>query len=130
MRIGIIVSVLAGIFLSGCSLSLAGLTWADEQRERSAATVGPDELATFEEGEEVEVRLLDGTEFDAEFAGLEALEAGRVAVFSRSGNPVRVDPESIVWIRPRQKSYVIHAFVFGAVVDTLAIVLGRRSGGW
>lgn len=118
----VILSIL-GIMLSGCSVSLAGLVALDERRERSAATVGPEGFETFEEGAEVEVLLTDGTEFDAEFAGLETEESGRVVVFSRSGNPMRVAPDSIVWIRPRQNSYIIHAFAFGAIIDVLAIVL-------
>ena len=122
--------VLLGASLSGCSVSLAGLTWADQSRERRAATVGPDELGTFEEGQQVEIRLLDGTEYEAEFRGLETEESGRVVHLNRQGSPARVSPDSIVWIRPRQKSYIIHGFVFGAVVDTLAIVLGRRGPGF
>ncbi|NNF04361.1 MAG: hypothetical protein HKN17_07840 [Rhodothermales bacterium] len=123
----LVILVLIAATVSGCSVSLAGLTWADQKRERRAATVGPEELASFEPGQRVELGLLEGDVYEAKFEGLETDESGRVVVLDRAGAVERVDPDSIEWIRPRQKSYVIHALVFGTVVDILAIVLGSPN---
>jgi hypothetical protein len=130
MQIRSIASVLIfSVLTSGCSAALAGLTALDERRERAAATHGPEELDAFEPGERVLIRFVDGTERDATVVSGPDERGAADLVVRSGGDNMTVAPDSVEWVRERQKSYVIHAFVFGALIDGLAIILGRRSGG-